>query len=180
MVAVLAVGIGANTAVFSMLDAVLLRPLPYPEADRLVMVLEASPAKNEKESLIAPARLEDWNRMNRAFDAISAAYAENVTDTSGSEPERLAARRVSPRYFTVFREKPAAGRTFIPEEDLNGGPQSVVISYRLATLRHGQAASAIGQRLMLGGKGFTIVGVMPKNFASVQIDLWIPAQFSRS
>jgi len=128
MVAVLAVGIGANTAVFSMLDAVLLRPLPYPEADRLVMVLEASPAKNEKESLIAPARLEDWNRMNRAFDAISAAYAENVTDTSGSEPERLAARRVSPRYFTVFREKPAAGRTFIPEEDLNGGPQSVVIS----------------------------------------------------
>ena len=144
------------------------------------MVLEASPAKNEKESLIAPARLEDWNRMNRAFDAISAAYAENVTDTSGSEPERLAARRVSPRYFTVFREKPAAGRTFIPEEDLNGGPQSVVISYRLATRRHGQAASAIGQRLMLGGKGFTIVGVMPKNFASVQIDLWIPAQFSRS
>ena len=176
MVAVLAVGIGANTAVFSLLDAVLLKPLPYPDADRLVMVLEASPAKNEKESLIAPARLENWNRMNRTFDALSASYAESVTDTSGSQPERLAARRVSPRYFAVFRAKPVAGRTFTSEEEIAGGPQSTVISYGLASRRYGQPTGAIGQRLILGGKGFSIVGVMPKNFASPTIELWIPAQ----
>src|ERR1051325_7737507 len=79
----LALGIGTNTALFSVIDAVLLRPLPYPNADRVVTVMEASPAKNEKVSLIAPARLADWNRMNRTFDAMSGSYAENVRARSG-------------------------------------------------------------------------------------------------
>ena len=178
VVAVLALGIGANTAVFSLVDAALLRPLPYPNPSRLVTVMEARPAKNQKTSLIAPGRLEDWNRMNRTFDAISAVYSENVTDTSGSEPERLAGRRVSPRYFAVFGVKPLLGRTFTPDEEVAGGPGSAVISYGLWTRRYSQSSNAIGQRLILGGKGFTIVGVMPKNFASLAIDLWIPAQIN--
>ncbi len=185
VVAILAVGIGVNTALFCVIDAVLLRPLPYPNAGRLVTVLEASPAKNEKVSLIAPARLADWNRMNRTFEAIAGFYSENVTDTSGAEPERLAARRVSPGYFAVFGVKPVAGRTFTHDEELDGGPASVVINYNFWTRRYHNMPDVIGRRLILGGRGFTIVGVMPKPFfekfmgaASPEIDLWLPAQLS--
>jgi len=183
VVAILAVGIGVNTALFCVIDAVLLRPLPYPNAGRLVTVLEASPAKNEKVSLIAPARLADWNRMNRTFEGIAGFYSENVTDTSGAEPERLAARRVSPGYFLVFGVKPAVGRTFTPDEELDGGPASVVINYNFWTRRYHNMPDVIGRRLILGGRGFTIVGVMPKPFfekfmgaTSPEIDLWLPAQ----
>jgi len=176
VVAILALGIGANTAVFSVVDAVLLRPLPFPDSERLVTVLEASPSKSEPESLIAPARLADWNRMNHTFEGIAASYTENVTDTSGDEPERLAGRRVSPGYFRVFGTKPLYGRTFTPEEDVSGGPTSAVIGYGLWTRRYSQSPSAIGRRLVLGGKGYTIVGVMPKEFQAANIDAWIPAQ----
>src|SRR5215471_17384852 len=109
VVVILALGIAANTAVFSIVDAVLLKPLPYPDPDRLVTVMEASSASRNKETLIAPARLEDWNRLNQTFDAIGGIYSENVTDTSGEEPERLAGRRVSPRYFDVFQTRPVIG-----------------------------------------------------------------------
>ena len=178
VVLILALGIGANTAIFSLVDAVLLKPLPHPNPDRLVTVMEASPSKNESTSLIAPARLEDWNRGNRTFEAIAASYGENVTDTSGAEPERLAARGVSPRYFAVFGAKPAAGRTFTPDEELDGGPSSVMIGYSLWTRRYQQAPAAIGQRLIIQGQGYTIVGVMPQESAMAGIDVWVPAQLA--
>lgn len=185
VVAMLALGIGVNTALFCVIDAVLLRPLPYPNADRVVTVMEASPAKNEQVSLIAPARLADWNRMNRTFVAMAGSYSENVTDTSGAEPERLAGRRVSPGFFAVFAVKPLAGRTFTPDEELDGGPASVVINYSFWARRFDRAPDVIGRRLILRGRGFTIVGVMPKEFSeklmgndSPDIDLWLPAQLS--
>ena len=178
VVAILALGIGATTALFSVVDAVLLRPLPYPNPDRVATVMEASPAKNEKVSLIAPARLADWNRMNRTFAAIAGSYAENVTDTSGAEPERLAGRRVSARYFDVFAVRPLAGRTFTREEEVDGGPLSVVINYSFWTRRYRQDPNAAGKRLILGGMGYTIVGVMPRDFANPAIDVWIPAQLA--
>lgn len=176
VIAILALGIGANTAIFSLVDAVLLKPLPYPNPDRLVTVMETSPSKNESTSLVAPARLEDWNRRNRTFEVIAASYGENVTDTSGPEPERLAARRVSPRFFTVFGVKPVAGRTFTPDEELDGGPLSAVISYGLWERRYHQEPNVIGKRLVLEGRGFTIVGVMPKGPVGSDVDVWIAAQ----
>ncbi|HLY20418.1 MAG TPA: ABC transporter permease [Bryobacteraceae bacterium] len=176
VVAILALGIGANTAVFSVVDRILLKPLPYPDSGRLVSVLEASPSKSEPESLIAPVRLDEWNRMNRTFEGIAASYTENVTDTSEREPARLAGRRVSPGYFRVFGTKALAGRTFTPEEDQAGGPTSAVISYTLWTRRYHQAPETVGRRLVLSGTGYTIVGVMPPEFASSAIDVWLPAQ----
>jgi len=176
VVAILALGIGANTAVFSVVDAVLLNPLPYPDSERLVSVLEASPSKSEPESLIAPGRLADWNRMNHTFEGIVASYTENVTDTSGDQPERLAGRRVSPGYFRVFGTKSLYGRTFTPDEDLAGGPASAVIGYALWTRRYRQSPGAIGRRLIVQGTGYTVVGVMPKEFQTANIDVWIPAQ----
>ena len=178
VIPMLVLGIGATTALFSVLETLLLRPLPYPHADRLVSLLEASPSRSKKESLIAPSRLEDWNRMNRTFESIAGSYWENVTDTSGSEPERLASRRVSPRFFEVFGALPRIGRTFSKPEEMYGGPGAAVISYGLWTRRYGQDTHTVGKTLVLGGRGYAIVGVMPKEFAAPNIDAWLPAQFA--
>jgi putative ABC transport system permease protein len=175
-ISLLVLGIGATTALFSVVNTVLLKPLPYPSADRLVSLLEASPSQSKKESLIAPARLEDWNRMNRTFESIAGFYSENVTDTSGPQPERLASRRVSPRFFDVFGVAPLVGRTFSKQEEIYGGPGAAVISYGLWTRAFGQDRSAIGRTLVLGGREYPIVGVMPKEFAAGAIDAWLPAQ----
>jgi putative ABC transport system permease protein len=172
----LVLGIGATTTLFSVVDTILLKPLPYPSPDRLVTVLEASPSKNKKESLIAPARIEDWNRLNQSFEAIAGNYTENVTDTSGAEPQRLAGRRVSPRFFAVYGVPPLIGRTFNKEEEVDGGPAAAVLSYGLWTRRYGQSPGALGQRLVLGGRAYSIIGVMPKEFSAPSIDLWVPAQ----
>ena len=174
----LAFGIACTTTLFSVVDTVLLKALPYPGADRLVAVWEASPASHQRTSLIAPARLDDWRRMNRTFDALSGSYSENVTDTSPAEPERLSGRRVMPGYFSVFGTTPLAGRTFNAGEERDGGPTVAVISEDLWTRRYARNASAVGQRLTIGGRGFTIVGVMPRAFSTASVDVWLPAQLS--
>jgi putative ABC transport system permease protein len=172
----LALGIAANTALFSLVNAVVLRPLPYPDAAQLVMLLEASPAKSQKESLIAPVLLEDWNRLSRTFTAISGSYSESVTDTGGSEPERLGGLRVAPRYFQVYGAAPVIGRTFNPQEERFGGPQAAVISYGLWARRFGLDPRITTRRLVVGGQGYSIVGVMPPDFAAPSTEVWMPAQ----
>ncbi len=176
VISLLTIGIAANTALFTLADTVLWKPLPYPQPQQLVTLMEASSAQNQKESLVAPQRLEDWNRLSRAFTAIAGSYTENVTDTSGSEPERLSGRRVSPRYFDVFAARPVLGRTFTSEEERFGGPPAAVISYGVWSRRYGQDPQVIGRRLLIGGGGFSIVGIMPKEFAAGPVDVWIPAQ----
>ncbi len=172
----LALGISVTTTMFSMVDTVLLKPLPFPDGGQLVTVMEANPSKNQKTSLIAPGRLEDWNRESQTFAAISGSYAENVTDTSGREPERLAARRVAPRYFVVYGMAPQIGRTFWFEEERFGGSPSAVISDGLWTRRYNRDPRVLTQRLVLGGIGYSIIGVMPGAFTSTPIDIWLPAQ----
>ena len=109
-VIVLAFGIAANSALFSIVDTVLLKPLPYPNANRIVPVMEANPARNERISLVAPGRLDDWDHPSRNFEVISGSYSENVTNTSLAEPERLAGRRVAPGVLLGVWES-AAHRT---------------------------------------------------------------------
>jgi len=175
---ILALGIGATTTLFSLIDAVLWKPLPYPNPERLVSVFEANPAKNQNTSLVAPARVEDWNRLSQSFEAISGSNTENVTDTSGSDPERLNGRRVAPRYFAVFGTPALLGRTLSAEEEKDGGPLAAVISYRFWQRRYHGDPAAIGKRLVLSGKGYSIVGVMPDGFAAPAIDIWMPAQLN--
>jgi putative ABC transport system permease protein len=174
----LAFGIATTTAMFSVVDAVLVKPLPFPDADRLVSVMEANPAKTSSLSLVAPGRIEEWNELNRTFEEISGSYAENVTDTSGTEPERLEGRRVAPRFFGVFGMPALAGRAFTPDEERAGGPKAAVIGEGLWTRRYGRASDAVGKRLILGGDAYTIVGVIPAAFATGAIDVWLPAQTS--
>jgi predicted permease len=172
----LGVGAGVTTAVFSLIDTVLIKPLPYPDADRLVAIYESSSSAREKTSLVAPGRLEDWNRLNRSFVALSGSYAENVTDTSGAEPERLEGRRVTQRFFTVYGQQPIAGRPFTDEEEAPGGPGAVVISERFWSRRFQQDPAAVGRALVIGGRSYQIVGVMPASFTSAATDAWLPAQ----
>ena len=175
-VVTLAFGAGVTTAVFSLVDTVLIKPLPYPDADALVTVYELSPSTRDRRSLVAPGRLQDWRRLNRSFVAISGTNTESVTDTSGQEPERLAGVRVAPRFFEVYGQQPIAGRWFIDDEERDTGPNAVVVSERFWTRRFNRDPSAIGQALTIGGKGYPIVGVMPASFSAATTDVWLPGK----
>jgi predicted permease len=175
-VATLSLGTAATTTIFAIVDTVLLRPLPYPDAGRLVTVHESSSSAKSKTSLIAPGRLEDWNRMSRAFDGIAGYYSESVTDTSVPDPERLQGLRVTPRFFAVFGAAPIAGRTFSDAEERFNGPGAAVISEGFWTRRFQRDPAAVGRRLTVGGSAFTIVGVMPATFGDAATDVWLPAQ----
>jgi putative ABC transport system permease protein len=179
----LAFGAGITTAVFSLVDTVLIKPLPFPDADRLTTLYETSPVARDKTSLLAPGRLEEWNRLNHTFVAMSGSYAENVTDTSGNEPERLEARRVAPRFFTVFGLPMIVGRGFTSDEERENGPGVAVITERFWTRRFQRDPAAVGRALVIGGRSYQIVGVTPQrfvsglNFINPTIDVWLPAQF---
>jgi predicted permease len=172
----LAFGAGVTTAVFSLVDTVLIKPLPYPDSDSLVTVYELSPSARERRSLIAPGRLQDWHRSNRSFVAISGTNTESVTDTSGEEPERLAGVRVAPRFFDVYAQPPLAGRWFTPDEELDTGPNAAVISEAFWTRRFNRDPTAIGRALVISGKGYPIVGVMPRAFTAATTDVWLPGK----
>ena len=174
----LALGVGANSAIFSVIDAVLLKPLPYPDSDRLMTVYESNAARRDLTSLVAPVRLEEWNRMNRSFEALAGSYFENVTDTSGPLPERIEAMSTSPRFFTVLGTPAALGRTATPQEEQLGGPAVVVISDSLWRTRFHAEPSAIGRTMTLGGRQRTVIGVMPPSFRypSATTQAWVPAQ----
>jgi putative ABC transport system permease protein len=177
-VVVLSFGIAANTALFSLVNTVLLRPLPFPHGERIVTAFETSPARDQSVSLVSPAHLEDWNTWSQVFDAVSGSTFDSVTDLSGAEPQRFAGQRVAPRYFDVFEMPPLIGRTFTPDEEQFGGPPAAVISEGLWARRYQRDPAAIGRRLLLGDVGYTIVGVMPKAFAPAAIDLWLPYAYS--
>jgi putative ABC transport system permease protein len=174
----LALGTAATTALFSVVDTVLVKPLPYPDPDQLVTVMEASRSATAKVSLVAPVRLEDWNEMNRTMTALAGIYTENVTDTSGSNAERLDARRVTPRFFKVYGAAPLVGRTFLDGEEIFGGPLAAVLSESYWSRRFGRDPAVTSQALHIGGQVYPIVGVMPASFTSATIDVWLPAQLA--
>ena len=175
----LTLGIGANSAIFSVIDAVLLKPLPYPNGDRLMALFESNPRKKLPHESPAPVRIEEWSRMSQSFTSISGAYTENLAETSGALPEMLVAARVSPRFFSVLGTPPLIGRTFSPEEDLPNGPPAVILSERLWRRRFGAGPGVAGKALRIGNYGYPIIGVMPDSvrFPSADVDLWTPAKF---
>jgi len=126
VIATLSLCIGANTAIFSAVDTLLLRPLPYPAADRLVAIHEANWQRRETEGLVAPVRAAEWASAARTLDAIAGCYFENLTDTSAPLPERVETKRVSPGFLTLFGTSPLAGRTFTPEEERLVAPVAVI------------------------------------------------------
>jgi putative ABC transport system permease protein len=178
VVATLAMGIGANTAIFSAVDAVLLKPLPYPDADRLVAVYELNQGLKQATQLVAPVRLESWNRENRTLAGLAGSYFENQTDTTGATPERVESMRISPRFFAVLGVGAALGRTPTADEDRFGGPAVVVVSDAFWRRRFDADPRAVGSALIIGGVSRTIVGIMPPSFRypTATTELWVPAQ----
>ncbi len=172
VVLTLALGIGANSAVFSAIDAVLLRPLPFPNGDRLVTLSQST--KNTQTSFMAPVRLEDWNRLNTTFQGITGYYSEDESELSGELPEKLNRALVAPRFLQVLGVSPVLGRDFTEREEHFGGPDAILISHRLWLRRFGGNPNAIGQALRIGRSSVPVVGVMPASFVfpSRDVDLW--------
>ena len=170
IVATLALGIGANSAVFSGLDAVLLRSLPFPDADRIVsvsQVLEGPGVSN-----LAPVRLEDWNRLASTFEAISGYTTNDVVDSTGEVPERLRQVIVAPRFFDVLGVSPGLGRGFTAEEHRFGGPTVVLLSDRLWH-RRGAPQDIAGSTIQSAGRAVTVAGVLPEfPFPLREVDVW--------
>jgi predicted permease len=172
----LALGIGANSAVFSAIDAILLKPLPFPDADQLMRVNQYNPKTRSPLHLVAPVRLEDWNSLNSTFQALTGYYSEDVSESTGALPERITRSWVSPRFFQVWAVIPALGREFTPEEETLNGPAAALISDRFWRRRFNADPTIIGKNLRLDGHLTPIVGVMPASFLfpNREADLWCP------
>jgi putative ABC transport system permease protein len=174
VVLTLALGIGANTAVFSAIDAVLLRPLPFPDSDRLVQLLQTQ--ANTTNTMVAPIRLEDWNQLNSTFEGITGFYTEDVSETSGDLPEKLRRALVAPRFVDVWAVAPVLGRGFTAAEHRVGGPSAVLISERYWRRRFAADPNVLGRTVRTGNESAPIVGVMPASlrFPDGDVDAWFP------
>ena len=176
----LAIGIGANTAIFSFVDAMLLKPLPYPDADRIVRVMEKPPrgARNG----ISTLNFLDWQRDNTVFDFMSAQTGDAVTLTGGSEPIQLRGALVSAGYFKVFGAEPELGRTFLPGEDELGKHHVAVISHAVWASQFGSDPSIATRTVLLNNEPHTIVGVLPARsaFDRAPVQIWRPLAFRPS
>jgi len=173
----LGLGIGANSAVFSAIDAIILRALPFPNGNQLVALYQHDYKGRDANTFVAPVRLEDWNRLNSTFQAVSGYYFDNLSETSGSLPEKVTECLVAPRFLEVMRVAPALGRGFAPNEEHWGGASAVLISYGYWQRRfHGDPA-ALGQQVHLSGYTSTIIGVMPESFQfpNADVDMWTPS-----
>ncbi len=161
-VVTLALGIGANTAIFSVVNAVLLRPLPYPNADRLVAISENS-LQDPDISVAYPDYL-DWRAQQSVFEEMSARMPEGGIITGANEPERVIGRMVTPSFFPTLGVQPMLGRAFTEAEDSPGAPPVMVISHGLWQRQFAGAADAIGKSITFNGAPWTVIGVMPAWF----------------
>src|SRR5436853_5226041 len=175
----LALGIGANTAIFSVVNTVLLRPLPYKDPEQLVMVWEENSKQGYPQDTPAAANYVDWRDQNHVFGAMAAMTEISFNLTGVGDPERIDGQRVSASLFPLLGVEPQLGRAFRPEEDQPGANQVVVMSYGLWQRRFGADPGIIGKPINLNGKTFTVVGVMPKTFQfpTRNDQLWIPIAF---
>lgn len=171
----LALGIGANTSIFSVVNAVLLRPLPYPEGNRIVVLAE-SDANQPNISVAFPDYL-DWKRDNTVFQdlAVSRRESYNLSGLPGREPEQVSGALVTANFFKVIGLAPQIGRVFADEEDRAGGPPLAVISDRLWQRAFGRDPNVLGRSLNFGNQPYTVIGVMPSQmFSPRTVEVWFP------
>jgi putative ABC transport system permease protein len=177
----LGLGIGANTTLFSIVDAVVLRPLPYPRpAELLAVQTRRVQAGNPGGAAASAPDYLDWGRQSHAFRALGAASSEAVVLSGRGEPERLAGERVSPSFFAALGVRAALGRTFTPQED-RPGSGVVVLSHGLWKRRFGGDPRILGRSLRLDGQPTLVVGVMPAGFGTLEeeSELWVPMAFTK-
>jgi putative ABC transport system permease protein len=176
----LALGIGANTAIFSVVNAVLLRALPFHEADRLVMVWEDVSFAGFPRNTPAPANYADWKAQQSSFEEMAALDERSFNLTGDGEPERIVAQGVTANFFPLLGVKPVLGRVFLPADDRPEANRVVMLSYPLWQQRYGGQESIIGRELLLNNEKYTVIGVMPAGFQFLDsyIKLWVPIAFT--
>ena len=177
----LALGIGATTAIYSVVNGVILRPLPYPDADRIAMVWMDNKRQGMSEDIHSPANLADYRTQNTVFERIAAYSPVGYNLTGGCpeatcEPLRVAAAAATSDFFPVLGTRPVLGRAFGPEEEVDGRDAVAVISHGLWARQFGSRPDAVGSTVELSGRKRTIIGVMPRGYAfpSADTDLWVP------
>ena len=173
--AVLALGVGANTAIFSVVNAVLLRPLPYPGAERVVAFDGVNASKGIRESNMSAPDFADWREQAGSFEALALYSAGNANLTGGDEPERVTAANVTPDFFRVIGVGAARGRALLAEDGAPSGEPVAVLSHGLWVRRFGGDPAAVGRTIDMGGRKLQVVGVMPEGFDFPQgTQVWAP------
>ena len=179
-VATLALGIGANTAMFSAVDAVLIRPLPYADAGRLVMVWDDVRQTDSNHFFTTPPEWSEWRRQNTVFTDIAASEPGDAALSGDGEPEEVPARKVTANFWSVLDVKPLVGRVFTENEDVTGA-RVLVISHGLWQRRFGGSPDVVGRTITLNDMAYEVIGVMPREFYFMparDIDVWMPTSFT--
>jgi predicted permease len=179
-IATLALGIGGIAAMFSAFDTILIRPLPYKDADRLVMIWDDMRGIDVTTKLMpAPAEWIEWRRLNTIFSDLATTQPASATLSGEGDPEEPPARKATWNLFSVLDVQPVLGRVFTEDED-NKGAHVVVISYGLWQRRYGSNSGIVGRKISLNDQAYEVIGVMPRNFyfmPSTDVDIWMPASF---
>ncbi|MCI0491299.1 MAG: ABC transporter permease [Blastocatellia bacterium] len=171
----LALGIGANTAIFSVVNAVLLRSLPYPHAERIIQLWEKSDEQKVYTGSVSPHNFTDWRNQSQSFEYVAAYRYAPFTLTGGDRPERLNGLMVSSDFLSVMGVQPLLGRDFLPEEDMPGRNRAVILSHGLWQRRFAGNRELIGQTLTLNNESYTVVAVMGQDFRFPRsVELWSP------
>ena len=172
----LALGIGANTAIFSVVNAVLLRPLQFRDPERLAIIWEDATFAGFPRNTPAPANYVDWKTQTQSFDDVAASHESTFNLTGNGDPERVAAYSVTANFFPLLGVAPELGRVFLPEEDRPGANKVVMLSHGLWQGRYGGDPQIINRDIQLDGEKYTVVGVMPARFQFFEHDvkLWVP------
>ena len=178
VVVVLALGVGVNLAVFGAIHAALLRPLPHPDPDRLVAI-SSRDIESGREHQTAPLDFFDFERRASSFTRVAAYYPPGFTLTGGGQAERVSGARASSGIFDVFGVQPILGRGFVSAEDRPGAEPVAVISHALWMRRYQGNPGAVGQAIVLSGRTYTLVGVLPEGFHSPAMwprmpEVWVP------
>jgi len=178
-VVALALGIGANTAIFTVVNTVLLRALRFRDPDRLVMVWESRPP-SKRTNVVQSWNFLEWRARNRVFEKIAAIHQIPMTLTSDGQPEEVMGLRVSADFFAILGVGPVLGRTFLAEEDAPRGALATVLSHGLWQRRFGGDRRILGKRITILAGNYTVVGAMPPGFAfpNYKAELWIPMRLN--
>ena len=178
VVATLGLGIGANTAIFSVVNTVLLAPLPYGDVDRLMMIWGRNPTRGDQQFPVSPGDFIDWRQKNDVFEDVAASYDYEMTLTNAGEPKLVIGYALSPNYFRILGVPPRMGRTFTDEEDASGTRVAVLSDKMWRTTFRGDP-NILGKSVTLDAKPFSVIGVMPADFSfPPQTELWMPASIS--
>lgn len=172
----LALGIGANSAIFSVINGVLLRSLAYRDAGSIVMVWERNFQRSRSQNSVSPANFLDWQKQSTSFEQIAASWDTRINLISGGEPEEIQVQRVSGDFFAVLGVPSRLGRSFTRDEDVPGANLVVILSHELWQTRFGGNPAIVGQSITASGRTFTVLGVMPPgfHFLNSQVKAWIP------